>query len=71
MRRWIGSYGFITGDDGQDYFFCKSNIVPEQREMRLRNDQPFRFTVSKEPDPDAEEGTTERNGRAAKVIALE
>lgn len=70
LKRWIGTYGFIEGEDGFDYFFYKSNVVPEQRELRFKKGQLFRFTVSKAPDPMAEEESHERNGRAAQVVAV-
>lgn len=71
LKRWIGSYGFIEAEDGEDYFFYKSNVVAEQRDMRFKLGQYFRFTVSKAPDPEAEADTAARNGRAGRVMAID
>ncbi|MET4694982.1 NYN domain-containing protein [Endozoicomonas lisbonensis] len=71
LKRWIGNYGFIEAEDGEDYFFYKSNVVAEQRDMRFKSGQRFRFTVSKAPDPDAEPDTAARNGKAGRVVVID
>lgn len=71
LKRWIANYGFIEGDDGSDYFFYKSNLEPDQRDRRFKPGQRFKFTVSKAPDLDAEEGSPAKNGKAGRVIAID
>ena len=50
LKRWITNYGFIEGEDGEDYFFYKSNVDLNQRDLRFKPGQQFLFTVSKAPD---------------------
>ncbi|USE38690.1 MULTISPECIES: NYN domain-containing protein [Endozoicomonas] len=69
MKRWCGNFGFIEGDDGHDYYFCKTNVTKEQRDDRFKVGQRFTFTVSKKPDPEAEDNAT-RNGKVALVMAV-
>ena len=69
LKRWVTHFGFIEGDDGHDYYFCKTNVISEQREHRFKIGQRFQFTVGQEPDPDAE-ANSERNGKASRVTAI-
>jgi CspA family cold shock protein len=42
-------FGFITGDDGKDYFFHRSSLVPPLDFDRLVGGEKVQFEI--EPDP--------------------
>lgn len=69
IKKIINYYGFIEHDSG-DYFFNTSNILEHCRDIPLRKGLKVRFSVFKEPNPDAE-STEEKNGKASEVEILD
>lgn len=40
-------YGFITGDDGNDYFFHESEIVTDASEIEIAEEQAVEFDTTR------------------------
>lgn len=65
IKRWFGSYGFITANQN-DFFFYPSNITEIKPEHKIRAGDKVSFDVFKYPDPKSK-NSAEQNGRAANV----
>ena len=66
LKRWFGSYGFISTKKMGDFFFYSSNILEESRQHKIKEGDKVTFEVFKYPDPDSK-NSAEQNGRAANV----
>jgi CspA family cold shock protein len=42
-------FGFITGDDGKDYFFHRSSLVPSLDFDRLVGGEKVQFEIERDP----------------------
>jgi cold shock protein len=42
-------FGFITGEDGKDYFFHRSSLVPSLDFDRLEGGEKVQFEIERDP----------------------
>jgi CspA family cold shock protein len=45
-------FGFITGDDGKDYFFHRSSLAPSLDFDRLAGGEKVQFEIERDPKGD-------------------
>ncbi|WP_273430294.1 NYN domain-containing protein [Chitinibacter tainanensis] len=65
IKRIIGHYGFIDSDDG-DYYFLRTNIIPDDRSKPIKVKDKVTFETSLKPKPQSTD-PHEKNGKAVKV----